>query len=158
MVAPIAKEIEVTSPKYRGVGFAVMFVITITIATGIYAVISSLQIFTNKISSLGILIGILVSLIFPLLLPVSEKIKELVESWNANRERLRVYHSTVEEKTNNGEKTDNIEDKEGVEDSREIEGVGVREEIWSEVDAEKNRFLVIFLCLLSRSNNWFGVS
>ncbi|XP_004500337.1 protein NUCLEAR FUSION DEFECTIVE 4-like [Cicer arietinum] len=124
LVAPIVREIEVKNPKHSSVGFALMFVITI--ATGIYAVMSSLQFFTSKISSLGVLIGLLVSLLLPLLLPISFKIKELVDSWYKKRERLRVYHFTMDE--NNNEESRVSEVKEG-EDCSEVEEIDVMEEI-----------------------------
>lgn len=124
VAAPIVREIEVTSPEHTGVGFAVMFVVSIV--TGMFAVMSSLQFVTRKISSLGILIGILVSLLIPLVLPVCVKIKEVAGSWHTKKERLRVYHISMEESTNE-ERAEN-EEKEG-EDRREFQELGVREEI-----------------------------
>ncbi|CAK8566029.1 unnamed protein product [Lathyrus sativus] len=118
ILAPIVKEIEVKNSKHSTVVFALMFVITI--GTGIFAVISSLQIFTNKISSLGVLMGLLVSLLLPLLLPICVKIKELVDSLHKKRESLRIYHFTMEE---NIDKESNM--KEG-EDSCVMEEIGVK--------------------------------
>ncbi|KAK2386627.1 protein NUCLEAR FUSION DEFECTIVE [Trifolium repens] len=140
IVAPLVREIEVKNPKHSSVGFALMFVITI--ATGIYAVISSLQIFTNKISSLGVLIGILVSLLLPLLLPISVKIKELFESWHKKRERLRIYHFTMEENTTYEERIEN-EVKEGG-DSCELQEVGVMEEIGVKLMLRRINFWLYF--------------
>ncbi|KAI4316008.1 hypothetical protein L6164_024028 [Bauhinia variegata] len=122
--APFAREIEVTRPKHVGVGFITMFVVTI--GTGIYAVTTSLQFVTSKFSPIKILIGILVSLLLPLVIPVSMKIKELVDSWQKQREKLRVYHLTVEENTGNQERIENGE-KEGEEEEEERNDV--REEI-----------------------------
>ncbi|KAK7305500.1 hypothetical protein VNO77_43406 [Canavalia gladiata] len=140
ITAPLVRQIEVTSPKYTGVGFAVMFVITIT--TGIYAVLSSLQFVTSKISSLGILIGLLISLLFPLLVPVSVKIKELEGLWQKNRENLRVYNFTMEENTNE-ERAEN-EIKEG-EDSREVqEDVGIIEEVGVKLMLRRINFWLYF--------------
>ncbi|KAK7276089.1 hypothetical protein RIF29_17222 [Crotalaria pallida] len=143
IAAPLVREIEVTRPKYIGVGFVVMFVITI--ATGIYAVISSLQFVTRKISPLDNLIGISVALLLPLLVPVSLKIKELVESWQTKRERLRVYHFTAEESSNE-ERVEN-EVKEG-EDSREIQEVGIREEIGVKLMLRRIDFWLYFFVYL----------
>ncbi|KAK7301596.1 hypothetical protein RJT34_12463 [Clitoria ternatea] len=144
IAAPLVREIDVTSPKHRGVGFAVMFVITI--ATGIYAVLSSLQFVTTKISSLGILIGILVSLVIPILVPISVKIKELEGSWHKNRERLRVYHFTMEDNTNE-ERAEN-EVKEG-ENNREVEEeVGVVEEIGVKLMLRRLNFWLYFFVYL----------
>ncbi|KAJ1384511.1 Nodulin-like [Sesbania bispinosa] len=139
IATPLVREIEVKSPNHMNVGFAVMFVITI--ATGIYAVISSLQFVTSKTSSMGILIGILVSLLLPLLVPVSVKIKELAGSWHKERERLRVYHFTMEENTNE-ERAEN-EVKEG-EDSIEVQEDGAMEEIGVKLMLRRTNFWLYF--------------
>ncbi|XP_061354308.1 protein NUCLEAR FUSION DEFECTIVE 4 isoform X1 [Gastrolobium bilobum] len=143
IAAPLVREIEVSRPKHMGVGFVVMFVITI--ATGIYAVMTSLQFVSNKISPLGNLVGIIVSLFLPLLVSVSVKISELVGSWQTNRERLRVYHFTVEESTDK-ERTEN-EMKEG-EDSREVQEVGIREEIGVMLMLQRIDFWLYFFVYL----------
>ncbi|KAG4387249.1 hypothetical protein GLYMA_11G162600v4 [Glycine max] len=124
IAAPLVREIdEVTSPnRYTRVGFAVMFVITIS--TGTYAVLSSLQFVTSKASSLGILIGILLSFLLPLLVPLSMKIKKFQE----NREKLRIYHYTMEENATSEERVES-EVKEGEVVQEEfgiIEEVGVK--------------------------------
>ncbi|KAE9596076.1 hypothetical protein Lal_00030595 [Lupinus albus] len=139
IAAPLVREIGVTRPKYINIGFVVMFVITI--ATGIYAVISSLQFVTSKISPLDSLVVILVTLLLPLLVPISLKIKELVESWQTKRERLRVFHFTAEESTNE-ERTEN-EVKES-KDSREIKEVGIREEIGVNLMVKRIDFWLYF--------------
>ncbi|XP_058759294.1 protein NUCLEAR FUSION DEFECTIVE 4-like [Vicia villosa] len=123
ILAPIVRETEVKSSKHSSVVFALMFVITI--ATGIFAVISSLQVFTNKISSLGVLIGILVSLLLPLLLPICVKIKEIVESLHKKREKLRIYHFTMEENINK-ERIESYEKESEVEDGCVMEEIGVK--------------------------------
>ncbi|CAI8596928.1 unnamed protein product [Vicia faba] len=122
-LAPIVREIEVKNAKHSSVVFALMFVITI--ATGIYAVISSLQIFTNKISTLGVHIGILASLLLPLLLPICVKIKEVVESLNKKREKLRIYHFTMEENINKERIENDVKEGE-VEDGCVMEEIGVK--------------------------------
>ncbi|ESW18843.1 hypothetical protein PHAVU_006G075300 [Phaseolus vulgaris] len=120
IAAPLVREFDATSPKHTRVGFAVMFVITIF--TGIYAVLSSLQFVTSKASSLGIMTGILVSLLLPLLVPLSVKMKEIQE----NREKLRVYHFTMEE-NNSAERVENeVKEGEVQEDVGIIEEVGVK--------------------------------
>ncbi|TKY56575.1 NUCLEAR FUSION DEFECTIVE 4 [Spatholobus suberectus] len=121
IAAPVVREIEVTRPEHTAVGFVVMFVITI--ATGIYAVMSSLQFVSSKISPFGNLIGVLVSLLFPLLVPLSVKINALVGSWHKNREKQRVYHFTAEE----GQNEERIENE--LKEGGEVQEVGVREEI-----------------------------
>ncbi|MED6223834.1 hypothetical protein PIB30_077962 [Stylosanthes scabra] len=103
LVAPILRETKKNTSNFSHhynhhnyyYGFGVVFVITI--ATGVYAVVSSLEFVSSKISSLGILIGILVSLFLPLLVPISVKMNELAKSWHENKEKLRVYHYTLEE-------------------------------------------------------------
>ncbi|XP_027331529.1 protein NUCLEAR FUSION DEFECTIVE 4-like [Abrus precatorius] len=145
IAAPVVREIDVTRPKHMGVGFVVMFVITI--ATGIYAVISSLQFVSSKISPLGSLLGVLMSLLFPLLVPLSMKINALVGSWHKNREKQRVYHFTVEEgQSSNEERTDN-EVKEG-EDIRRVQEVGVREEIGVKLMLRRIDFWLYFFVYL----------
>lgn len=141
IVAPLVREIEVTNPKYSNVGFALMFVITI--ATGIYAVISSLQFVTTKISSLSLLIGILVSLLLPLLLPILVKIMELISSWHKNRERLRVYDFTMEE-NGDEERVENGVKLEEEEDGNEIEEFGVMEEIGVKLMVRRINFWLYF--------------
>ncbi|XP_027336083.1 protein NUCLEAR FUSION DEFECTIVE 4-like isoform X2 [Abrus precatorius] len=141
VTAPLVREIEVTSPKYSGVGFAVTFVITI--ATGIYAVLSSLQFVTSKISSLGILIGILVSLLIPLIVPLSVKIKELQGSWHKNREKLRVYHFTMEENTNEERAENEVKEGEESRDSFEEE-FGIIEEIGVKLMLRRINFWLYF--------------
>ncbi|QHO48450.1 hypothetical protein HN51_000515 [Arachis hypogaea] len=125
IVAPILRQTKATSNSSSDyyLGFGVIFVITI--ATGIYAVVSILEFVSSKISSLGVLIGILVSLFLPLLVPISFKINQLVKSWHENREKLRVYHYTLEE--NYITNTNNDEVKES--DEEEEKELCVREEI-----------------------------
>ncbi|KAL2317401.1 hypothetical protein Fmac_031277 [Flemingia macrophylla] len=149
IAAPVVREIETTRPRHMNVGFLAMFVITI--ATGIYAVVSSLQFVSSKISPLGNLAGVLVTLLLPLLVPLSMKINSLVGSWHKNRENQRVYHFTVEEsesQNQNEESTEN-EVKEG-EDSinREVQDVGIREEIGVKVMLRRVDFWLYFLIYL----------
>ncbi|KAJ1412241.1 Nodulin-like [Sesbania bispinosa] len=95
--------------------------VAVGLTTSYQGLMSSLQFVSSKISPLGNLIGILVSLLFPLLVPVSMKISALVGLWHTKRERLRVYHLTVENQTPNEERTDN-EVKEG-ENNREVQEI-----------------------------------
>ncbi|XP_020207102.1 protein NUCLEAR FUSION DEFECTIVE 4 [Cajanus cajan] len=145
IAAPVVREFYVTRPRHMDVGFVVMFVITI--ATGIYAVVSSLQFVSSKISSLGSFIGVLVTLLFPLLVPLSMKINSLVESWHKNRENQRVYHFTAEESQN--EEREENEVKEGEDSiSREVQYVGIREEIGVKVMLRRVDFWLYFLVYL----------
>lgn len=144
VAAPVVREIDVIRAKHMNVGFVVLFVITFV--TGIYAVMSSLQFVSRKISPLGGLIGVLVSLLVPLLVPLSMMINELVGSWHKNREKQRVYYFTAEEGGHNGEKTEN-ELKDG-EDSREVQDEGVREEIGAKLMLTRLDFWLYFFVYL----------
>lgn len=135
IVAPLVREIEVTSPKYKGVGFAVMFLITIS--TGIYAVLSSLQFVTSKASSLTILIGMLVSLLLPILVPLVVKIKEIEK----NREKLRVYNFTIEENNNNN--NNEVSEENGVKEVQEE--VGIVEEVGVKLMVTRINFWLYFM-------------
>lgn len=61
-----------------GFGFVVLFVITI--GTGIYAVMTSLELVSREMSLVSRLIGIVVCLALPLIVAVAAKMKELVGS------------------------------------------------------------------------------
>jgi len=137
IAAPVVREIEVTRPKYISVGFVVIF--AITIATGVYAVISSLEFVSSKISPLGNLIGVLVSLFLPFLVPLSMKI---VGSWHKNTEKHRVYNFTAEDGNN-----EMREVKEG-EDSEEVHDVGVREEVGAKLMLRRIDFWLYFFVYL----------
>ncbi|XP_062086715.1 protein NUCLEAR FUSION DEFECTIVE 4 [Humulus lupulus] len=95
ITAPFVKEMNVTRPGDMNVGFVVMFFITI--ATGVYAVISSLGLIMST-SALKRVIGTCVFLLAPLVIPVAEKLRQLLEMYycSVNRE-TRVYHFTIDE-------------------------------------------------------------
>ncbi|MED6175903.1 hypothetical protein PIB30_082731 [Stylosanthes scabra] len=140
VVAPILRETKKNTPNFNHnnhnfYGFGVVFVITI--ATGVYAVVSSLGFVSRKISSLGVLIGILVSLFLPLLVPISVKIIELVKSWHENKEKLRVYHYTMEE---NYTTTNEVKESEGEEEKE----VCVKEEIGVNLMVKRIDFWLYF--------------
>ncbi|KAL6275540.1 hypothetical protein ACE6H2_019141 [Prunus campanulata] len=99
VVAPLVRDIGVMGgPRNMEAGFISMFLITI--ATGIYAVISSLGSISSGLSPLKNAIGTGVFLLAPLVIPIVEKMREnLSKKWNLNRER-RVYSFTMEEKNN----------------------------------------------------------
>ncbi|XP_047169195.1 protein NUCLEAR FUSION DEFECTIVE 4-like [Vigna umbellata] len=139
ITTPVIREIEVISPKHSRVGFDVIF--AITIATGIYAVMSSLEFVSNKISPLGSLIGILVSLLVPMLVPLSMMI---VGSWHKNTEKQRVYNFTTE--AGHDKRTEN-EVKED-EESEEVHDVGVREEVETKLMLRRLDFWLYFFVYL----------
>ncbi|XP_028768939.1 protein NUCLEAR FUSION DEFECTIVE 4 [Neltuma alba] len=151
IASPVTRKIEIARPKRMGVGFVVMFVITIS--TGVYAVLSSLQFLSPQLCPLSNLLGILVSLLLPLVLPVSEMIDELARSWQAIRERLRVCHCTVQENKRPNEERIESEPKDGEEEekeeeedkNREVQEVVVREEIGVKLMLRRIDFWLYFL-------------
>ncbi|KAG2669855.1 hypothetical protein I3843_14G054400 [Carya illinoinensis] len=101
ITAPLAREVEVGRPRNMGVGFIALFVITM--ATGVYSVISSLESISGKLSPLGHAIGTGVFLFAPLAIPVAEKIIEVVRKCNVNIEN-KVYHFTIEDNIEGAER------------------------------------------------------
>ncbi|PON66193.1 Major facilitator [Trema orientale] len=99
MTAPLIRGINdvglvVTKPENMDAGFVLMFLITM--ATGVYAVVSSLGLIVSS-SALVRVIGSGVFLLAPLVIPVAEIIREGLEKyWSLSREK-RVYHFTIEE-------------------------------------------------------------
>ncbi|KAI9108517.1 hypothetical protein K1719_020401 [Acacia pycnantha] len=133
IAAPLVREIKAKTTKtgsssssHMGVGFIVMFVITI--GTGIFAVLTSLQFLSGKLSPLSSLVGISVTLLIPLLVPITEKVKELVGLWQTKREKQRVYHFTAEENSSDTEER-RTEDEVKHEEEEDHVVFGVREEI-----------------------------
>ncbi|KAF5470363.1 hypothetical protein F2P56_010882 [Juglans regia] len=111
IAAPLAREVEVGRPRNMGVGFIAMFVITM--ATGVYSVISSLASISGKLSPLGHAIGTGVFLLAPLAIPVAEKIIEIVRKCNVNIEK-KVYHFTIEDNIEGAERMEiEVKDKRG---------------------------------------------
>ncbi|PHT27932.1 hypothetical protein CQW23_32461, partial [Capsicum baccatum] len=75
VASPIIRETKVEKSRKLSDGFRVMFVITI--ATGIYAVITSIKPAISKLlPRLLSLIGMVIFLMLPILVPLSERIKE----------------------------------------------------------------------------------
>jgi hypothetical protein len=129
----------------------------ITIATGIYAVITSLESMSIGLSPLHSVIGTGVFLLIPLAIPIVEKIREKISrKWSLNREN-RVYNFTIDD--HNGlENIENgvVKEKEEEEDStvqahNEVgevqvpDGVGVREEIGVKLMVKRVDFWLYFL-------------
>ncbi|CAL8998857.1 unnamed protein product [Prunus brigantina] len=129
VVAPLVRNINVMErPRNMKAGFISMFLITI--ATGIYAVISSLGSISSGLTPLQNVIGTGVFLLAPLGIPIVEKMREnLSRKWNLNRER-RVYSFTMEENNNGIGSLEIGAVKEGEElDGRQVHEPCVREEI-----------------------------
>lgn len=154
IVAPLVRDIDVGTgdePRNMAVGFNLMFVITI--ATGIYAVISSLESMSIGLSPLHSVIGTGVFLLIPLVIPIVEKIREKISrKWSLNREN-RVYNFTIDD--HNG--LENIENGVVKEEDSTVQvhnevgevhvphGVGVREEIGVKLMVKRVDFWLYFL-------------
>ncbi|MED6192728.1 hypothetical protein PIB30_012898 [Stylosanthes scabra] len=151
IASPMLREIDddaatTTRSKKMGVGFVVMF--GITIATGVYSVITSLEFVDSKISQKGNLFGIVVTLLVPLLVPFSMKIYELVGSWQTNRENsLRVC---VEESNNNNNNSDEVKEseEEDVDNNEKVVISRSREEIGVKMMIRRVDFWLYFFVYL----------
>ncbi|KAF5470364.1 hypothetical protein F2P56_010883 [Juglans regia] len=111
IAAPLAREVEVGRPRNMAVAFIAMFVITM--ATGVYSVISSLKSISGKLSPLGHAIGTGAFLLAPLAIPVAEKIIEVVRKCNVNIEK-KMYHFTREDNIEGAERMEiEVQDKRG---------------------------------------------
>ena len=95
IAAPLVREVDVGRPGDMKIGFIAMFVITV--ATGVYSVISSLASISGKLSSWSHVIGTGVFLLVPLVIPVAEKIIELVRKYWGISTESKVYHFTIDE-------------------------------------------------------------
>jgi hypothetical protein len=169
IAAPLVREVDVGTPGDMKIGFIAMFVITV--ATGVYSVISSLASISGKLSSWSHVIGTGVFLLVPLVIPVAEKIIELVRKyWDISAER-KVYHFSIDEsegstveRMENGVK-EGEEASEGAERSAVVEmitingvkereeagevcEVGVKEEIGVKVMVKRLDFWLYFFVYL----------
>jgi hypothetical protein len=159
IAAPLVREVDVhvRRPRDMKVGFIAMFVITMT--TGVYAVISSLESISRKLSSWSHVIGIGVFLLAPLVIPAAEKIVELVRKYRDINTERKVYHFTIEEgegaaRMENGvvKETEEAGEDIGVKDQREEGGevceVGIKEEIGVKVMLKRLDFWLYFFVYL----------
>ncbi|KAM1039830.1 hypothetical protein ACFX2I_029086 [Malus domestica] len=129
IVMPLVRDIDLMG-RQRNMEAGFIFMFVITIATGIYAVISSLGSTSGGLSPLHNVIGTGVFLLIPLVIPIVEKMREIMSrKWNVNRER-RVYNFTIEETNNEMGSLENGAVKEGEEiEASQVHEVRVREEI-----------------------------
>ncbi|XP_038895111.1 protein NUCLEAR FUSION DEFECTIVE 4 [Benincasa hispida] len=137
LASPLARILKVVEEQGKlEVGFFVIFVITI--ATGIFAAVTSVGSISRMLSPLSGLVGIVVFLVLPLVVAVVEKVKE---SLKEGKER-RVYHFTVEENKD-------VERVRG-ENQSKLERDGDSEEAMEEIGAKE---------MVKRINFWlyFGV-
>nr|AER92595.1 putative nodulin protein [Linum usitatissimum] len=75
----------------RGGGAAVVAMFTITIATGVYSVVSSLHSVAGGMSPSWSAVGILAFLIAPVVVPAAEKARELIGNCNCKGSSTRIY-------------------------------------------------------------------
>ncbi|KAJ6758209.1 putative NODULIN-LIKE PROTEIN [Salix koriyanagi] len=138
MSALFVRDVNARTGNNMKVGFVAMFVLTI--ATGIYAVVSSFGSVSSRLPPLGNAIGISVFLLAPLAIPMAEKMKEKF----LNGE-MKVY---IEE--NVGDHVERIESGIKAEDdqTREDDGVCV-EEIGAMVMLKRVNFWLYFFVYLS---------
>ncbi|KAJ6763714.1 MAJOR FACILITATOR SUPERFAMILY PROTEIN [Salix purpurea] len=138
MSALFVRDVNARTGNNMKVGFVAMFVLTI--ATGIYAVVSSFGSVSSRLPPLGNAIGISVFLLAPLAIPMAEKMKEKF----LNGE-MKVY---IEE--NVGDHVERIESGIKAEDdqTREDDGVCV-EEIGAMLMLKRVNFWLYFFVYLS---------
>lgn len=123
LVSPLARFVKIVEEQGKlEVGFFVIFVITI--ATGIFATMTSVGSVSRMLSALGGLVGIMVFLVLPLVVVVVEKVKERVEEGKEGK----VYHFTVEEKNDEERMRGENERKvERTDDGEAMEEIGAKE-------------------------------
>ncbi|XP_050370734.1 protein NUCLEAR FUSION DEFECTIVE 4 [Argentina anserina] len=156
VVAPLVTEIDVLTGKSRNIatGFNLMFLITI--ATGIYAVITSL----GSMIGLDRMIGTGVFLLIPLVIPIVEIIKEIISRrWSLDREK-RVYNVSIDDhkglesiesgvvKVEEGEENTQISTVQVLNEVDEVpvqQVFGVREEIGVKLMVRRIDFWLYFL-------------
>ncbi|KAL5582900.1 hypothetical protein UlMin_015342 [Ulmus minor] len=133
IAAPFARAIELGAmPQNTNFGFVLMF--GITIATGIYSVISSLGVFSSS-SSWKNLIGTCGFLLVPLAVPLAEKIKDLVSA-KLKANKVSRVHSFAAEESEGRQRMEEEEFKDEELGREEVDdnddhhhGVGVRDEM-----------------------------
>lgn len=146
LAGPLVRDIDTTQgPRNVDAGFIAMFVITI--ATGIYSVISSLDSIWSGISALHNLIGTGVLLFVPLAIPLAAKIRDKVSGkLKINREN-RVYDFTMEENDGTARSVEEGFKEEGEEEEeagRLVRDVSAREEIGAKLMLKRVDFWLYF--------------
>ncbi|XP_062015680.1 protein NUCLEAR FUSION DEFECTIVE 4-like [Rosa rugosa] len=153
VVAPLVRNIDVGTgePRNMATGFNLMFVITI--ATGIYAVITSL----GSMIGLDRVIGTGVFLLMPLVIPIVEKIREKISRrWSLDRES-RVYNVSIDDQNGLESIESGVVKEEEEEEHSTVQvhnevgevqvhhGIGVREEIGVTLMVQRIDFWLYFL-------------
>ncbi|PRQ24162.1 putative major facilitator superfamily domain-containing protein [Rosa chinensis] len=158
VVAPFVRDIDVGrgEPRNMAAGFKLMFVVTI--ATGIYAVITSLGSMSSiHLSPLQGVIGTVLFLLIPLVIPIVEKIGEkLSRRWSLDREN-RVHDFSIEDqkglesiesgvvKEEEEEEHSTVQVHNEVGEVQVHHGIGVREEIGVKLMVKRIDFWLYFL-------------
>nr|GMD73237.1 protein NUCLEAR FUSION DEFECTIVE 4 [Ipomoea batatas] len=98
VAAPLARDIKIGRSRSLAGGFSIMFVITI--ATGVYAVITSLGAGVSRIlPSYLSLTGMAAWLVFPVVVPIAEELKEQLQRKCWIRPDMKVYNQSEDEQS-----------------------------------------------------------
>ncbi|XP_031110907.1 protein NUCLEAR FUSION DEFECTIVE 4-like [Ipomoea triloba] len=98
VAAPLARDIKIGRSRSLAGGFSIMFVITI--ATGVYAVITSLGAGVSRIlPSYLSLTGMAAWLVFPVVVPIAEELKEQLQRKCWIRHDMKVYNQSEDEQS-----------------------------------------------------------
>ncbi|XP_019161908.1 PREDICTED: protein NUCLEAR FUSION DEFECTIVE 4-like isoform X2 [Ipomoea nil] len=99
VAAPLARDIKIGRSRSLAGGFSIMFVITI--ATGVYAVITSLGAagVSRILPSYLSLTGMAVWLVFPVVVPIAEELKEQWQRKCWIRHDMKVYNQSEDEQS-----------------------------------------------------------
>ncbi|XP_062020955.1 protein NUCLEAR FUSION DEFECTIVE 4-like [Rosa rugosa] len=158
VVAPFVRDIDVGTgePRNMAAGFKLMFVVTI--ATGIYAVITSLGSMSINLSPLHSVIGTALFLLMPLVVPIVEKIGEKLSRRWRSLDRENIVHNFSTDDQKGLESIESGVVKEGEEEKHstvhvhnevgEVQirhGIGVREEIGVRLMVKRIDFWLYFL-------------
>ncbi|XP_004292449.1 PREDICTED: protein NUCLEAR FUSION DEFECTIVE 4-like [Fragaria vesca subsp. vesca] len=148
VVAPFLRDIDVGrgEPGNMAGGFKLMFVITI--ATGIYAVITSLGSMSIGLSPLHNVIGTALFLLIPLVIPTLEKIGEKVSGrWSLDK-NTRVHNLSIDDQKGLESIESGVVKEEDEEEHTTVQvnhGIGVREEIGVKLMVKRIDFWLYFL-------------
>lgn len=160
VTSPVVRELDDHAEKSSSrrrlrVGFVFMFVVTIV--TGCYAVLGSLDLSGSKalLPPVKNLIGIVACLLAPLVIPLGEKIRGFVEDKRLMNRVKRVHNSTnieeVSSRLENGEVTKEEEGHQLRDDDDDgiHPGLGVKEEIGAKLMLQRVDFWLYFFVYFS---------
>ncbi|EEF44681.1 protein NUCLEAR FUSION DEFECTIVE 4 [Ricinus communis] len=143
IAAPVVRDINIGYGKKMRTGFMIMFFITI--ATGVYAVITSLG--GSGLPPLGNAIGVMLLLLAPFVIPMAVKIREvLLSKWLLINTEAKVYNFTAEENVDVERMENSV--KEGEDDRKESSEEGVKDEIGVKMMLKRVNFWLYFTVYL----------